>query len=223
LNYGREEVFDHNSFFLKGFLRWWYGAPRISKAFSKKVLDYLDVRYFYGDEPGPGFRKMEPGSAPDPLWVNLSPVTKWNSITRALRATTWDQDLLWASSHGFDFSKDCFASDGLRSGFYARRVVTIETKGPNGVGINAAGSGKALLASSETAFPGWVAKVGGQEKDWVVVNHDFRGVILEAGQEKVEMTYRPTAVRLGVFLALLVVGLWVGLGIHWGVSAFARI
>ena len=149
--------------------------------------------------------------------MNLSPLTKWNSITRALRATSWDQDLLWASNHGFDFSRDCFVPEDLRSDFYVRRKLTIETKSPNGLVINAVGSGKALLASSETAFPGWVAKVGGQEKDWVVVNHDFRGVVLEGDQEKVEMTYRPTSVRLGIFLALLVIGLWVGLGIHWGV------
>lgn len=217
LNYGREEVFDHGSFFLKGFLKWWYGAPRISKAFSKKVLDYLDVRYFYGTEPGPGFKKMGTGLAPDPLWVNPSPLTKWNSITRSLRTVSWDQDLLWAASHGFDFSTDCFVPEDLRSDFYVRRKLTIETKGPNGLAISALGQGKALLASSETAFPGWVVKVEGQNKDWVVVNHDFRGVVLEGDQEKVEMTYRPTSVRLGIFLALLVIGLWLGLGIHWGV------
>lgn len=223
LNYGREEVFDHDSFFLKDFLKWWYGAARISGAFSKKILDYLDVRYFFGTDPGPGFKRLEAGSAPDPLWVNLSSLSKWHSVTRVLPGTSWDEDMRWAAGHAFDFTKECFAEGDLRTGPYSSRRVDYSSMGPNRLEIEAVGKGRALLVSSETAFPGWVALVDGQEKTCHVVNHDFRGVLLGPGEERVTMTYRPTAVRLGLFLALLAVGLWAGLGIRGGFKAFARI
>jgi hypothetical protein len=59
----------------------------------------------------------------------------------------------------------------------------------------------ALLVVADAWYPGWEATVDGREVPIERVDHALRGVWLEPGDQRVEMTYRPGSFRTGLWLA----------------------
>lgn len=55
-------------------------------------------------------------------------------------------------------------------------------------------------------YPGWQAKVDGQPAEILYVNCGMRGLALKAGDHRIELTYRPTSVRLGALLSCVSLG-----------------
>jgi len=82
------------------------------------------------------------------------------------------------------------------------------------IGIGVEGKGRCLVLSSETAYPGWkalVLRAGRWEASASeTIDGSFRGIALEEGEERVLFSYEPTSFRLGLFLSLLICGLWMG-------------
>ena len=60
---------------------------------------------------------------------------------------------------------------------------------------------RGLLVVSETYYPGWEATVDGKPQPIHEVFGALRGVVLEAGNHRVEMRYRPGVVMLGAALS----------------------
>lgn len=71
-----------------------------------------------------------------------------------------------------------------------------------------------LLILSDSWFPGWEATVDGERVPVLRVDHALRGVVLPAGEHRVEFRYRPASFRGGALLsvatlvALAGAGLW---------------
>jgi len=93
-------------------------------------------------------------------------------------------------------------------GDYSFRKVNETKRTANEVELSALGTGKALLVSSEMDYPGWRFAAGGIERALEDVNYGFRGAVLNPGEEKATLVYRPVSFRLGCFLSLLVMGFW---------------
>ena len=102
----------------------------------------------------------------------------------------------------------------FRAGNYQLRKTEELFSPPNRVILEAHGIGKALLISSESAYPGWFALVEGKQINTEVINDGFRGVVLNPGEEKVTLEYIPATFRLGFFLSLLILTLWAGIIFH---------
>ena len=68
--------------------------------------------------------------------------------------------------------------------------------------INAVMGCRGLLVVSETFYPGWEAMVDGQPLPIYEVFGALRGVVLDSGNHRVEMRYRPGVVRLGAALSV---------------------
>ena len=60
-----------------------------------------------------------------------------------------------------------------------------------------------LLVIADTYYPGWRATVDGRPAKIIEVNGAQRGVVIDAGIHKVEMSYRPTSVIAGAILTAL--------------------
>ncbi len=67
--------------------------------------------------------------------------------------------------------------------------------------INADMRCRGLLIVSEAFYPGWEATVDGKPQPIVEVFGALRGVVLDAGNHRVEMRYRPGVVLLGAALS----------------------
>jgi hypothetical protein len=104
---------------------------------------------------------------------------------------------------------------GLRPGRVVHGVTRFEYR-PNAVGIEVQTAAPGLLVVSDTYDPGWLATVNGRQEPIYRVNHAFRGVRIPAGTSIVEMTYRPSSVRIGIAVSLVTLaGLIVVLLVRW--------
>ncbi|HJT25004.1 MAG TPA: YfhO family protein, partial [bacterium] len=220
LAFGKEECYFYGSFFLSDYFKWCFSSTQFSNIISRKVLDYLNVRYVLGPHHFTNFRWLSTEKEPTPLSENLSPMPKWFSVSGAIPESSFDRDLWKVGNPGFHFSRQCFVENEDVCGPYSRRVVREIKRNSNGLTLEAHGTGKALLVSSEMAYPGWIATVEGRGVPLLKVNHGFRGVVLTDGEETVKMTFCPTPFRLGCFLSLLACALWAGMlfyqaGLRW--------
>ena len=145
---------------------------------------------------------------------NPSPLPKWFTVMRAIRAgETLQADFARADKMGLNYGTTCFISDPLKAGgYHLRRALETDRK-PNSLELVAKGGGKALLVSSETDDAGWRVWVEGKPRVVENIDHAFRGVVLNEGEERVRFRYLPLAFRLGMFLSLLVCGVWLMLGL----------
>jgi|SRR5579872_566725 len=73
--------------------------------------------------------------------------------------------------------------------------------------INADLECRGLLVVSETFYPGWEATVDGKPQPIYEVFGALRGVVLDAGSHRVEMSYRPGVVTLGTALSFSTIAL----------------
>ncbi len=208
LNFGVEEICYKNSLYLNSFLRWYLLSGEMKPKPLEKLLSYWDVKYVMGRTPFPDFENRGVDDLNTRLDENPAPFSKWFSVPEALAAGEWAADADEVKSGQFDFKNKCWIADKVMAGSYSRRLVSELVRTPEGVELQASGTGKALLVSSETAYPGWKARTAQEWHDVEDVNHGFRGVILKEGEEKVTLAYRPTSFRLGCFCSLLVSAFW---------------
>ncbi len=93
------------------------------------------------------------------------------------------------------------------------RIISYE---PNRLIIETKADKAAVLVASEINYPGWQATVDGQPAKIYTADYLLRGVVLTAGNHRVEMKYTAPAARNGAvisaFSLLLIVGLLIKAG-----------
>lgn len=93
------------------------------------------------------------------------------------------------------------------------RIISYE---PNRLIIETKADKAAVLVASEINYPGWQATVDGQPANIYTADYLLRGVVLTAGNHRVEMKYTAPAARNGAvisaFSLLLIVGLLIKAG-----------
>ena len=65
---------------------------------------------------------------------------------------------------------------------------------------------RGLVVVTDTWYPGWRATVNGQTADILEVDGAFRGVVVNAGKNSVEMKYQPWTFYVGALLTLTGIG-----------------
>jgi hypothetical protein len=210
---GREEAPLYNTLQLKDTFFWTFNAFQYSPEKSRKVLDVLGIRYVFGKNQFKDFLKISgPGDSVE-VYENPTPLPKWFSVQKADVAGPWlAEGFRKTQNKPLDYERRCFIEDPAQAGSYRLRNVTSRTSGPNRLSVFAKGEGRALVVSSETAFPGWRVKVDGKPCLPEVVNQTFRGVVLEEVESGADFSFEPVTFRLGLFSCLLVWGFWAALG-----------
>lgn len=210
LGYGREEAPVYNTLQLKSSFDWTFKAFQISPRHSRKVLDYLSVRYLFGKNSFDDLKKIAAPGELVPIAENPTPFPKWYSVKGAAYCPAAKGE--WLPEEGnLDYRTQCFIDDCSKLGRYPARAVEYSSPKPGTVEVTAGGSGRALIVSSETAFPGWKVRVDGEERTVETINHSFRGIVLNDGETRATFTFEPLTFRLGAFLSLLVCALWSGI------------
>jgi len=91
--------------------------------------------------------------------------------------------------------------------------VTIVEDQPEAVTIATQSPAAGLLVLADQAFPGWEARVDGQQQPILTADHALRAVYLPAGPHTVRFVYQPLSVTLGALgssggLLLLLLAGW---------------
>lgn len=97
--------------------------------------------------------------------------------------------------------------------------VTIEEQDAHRIVVTVdCGGAPGFLIWSESWYPGWRATVDGRPVLVERANHAFQGVVSPAGVHRVEVTYRPSAYRVGLYVSAVCLGL-IGGGMSFGMAA----
>jgi|GEM_PF-952528 len=208
---GLEEIPFYNTFQLSSADPFTREAFQCSESHTKAVLDYLDIRYLLGTSRMKGLKALASAGTGEWVYENSGATGKWFSVKEAQTASrSIGDDFKKAALEKWSYGQTCAVEDPNLAGNYGVRPVRVISRYAQGVELEAPGMGRALLVSSEAAYPGWKAYVNGQKKNVVTVNRCFRGVVLEDGECQVVLAYEPATVRLGFFFALLVCMVWAG-------------
>jgi hypothetical protein len=82
------------------------------------------------------------------------------------------------------------------------RVLRVE-RGSESVVVEAESAAPALLVVQDAFWPGWRAWIDGLSAEILPVDHLVRGVRWPPGRHRLEMSYEPPGVRLGLWLSAL--------------------
>jgi hypothetical protein len=85
----------------------------------------------------------------------------------------------------------------------AGEEVRVTALDPSRMVLDAALQCRGMVVLADTAFPGWVARVDGRPAPIHEVDGALRGVVVERGHHRIEMTYRPASALLGAAMTLL--------------------
>ncbi len=99
----------------------------------------------------------------------------------------------------------------------ANPIARLDFSHPNRVEVDLSVTEPAMLVLTEVWYPGWEARVDGEPAELLRVNYLQRGVVLEPGNRRVEMVFRPRAWRIGAAVSLVSWSLLLLLGITTGV------
>ena len=212
LAFGREEAPFYNTLQLRSSAAWTLQKPYLYSANQpRKQLDFLGVRYLFGKSSLTNLKPITNPGGQVELYENPSAFPKWYSVQKASSCQTDVVLFLRDKAGTMDYAKECQVEDDSKVGSYQTRQVTFSNANPDQVIIKAVGTGKALIVSSETGYPGWKARVDSKEKPVETINCSFRGVVLGEGETQAVLSYEPASFRLGLFACLLVFGFWLGL------------
>jgi hypothetical protein len=84
----------------------------------------------------------------------------------------------------------------------AEEPVSFAAMQPSRVALDATLGCRGMVVLADTAFPGWRAEVDGRQAPIHEISGALRGVVVERGSHRIEMTYRPVSVTLGALMTL---------------------
>ena len=183
------------------------------------LLDMLNVRYLVAqdlelvtveaDSPG-RFLKRQQGdltvyentAALPPAYVvhNTHTYGTTAEVIAALNDPAFDPrtTAILAGDPGITLGKGLGASDTVEMAAYR----------PEQIDIAADLQSPGILVLADTYYPGWQATANGQAVDVIPVNHLLQGIALEAGQHQVRFEYRPTSLRIGLWVSIMAGLIW---------------
>jgi hypothetical protein len=176
-----------------------------------RLLGALNVKYLSSLQPlgGAGVRLVT--YLPDyPLWLYEvdSAVPRAYLAEKIIVEADPTRSIERLASPGFDPLKDVILQTPLaaqettdlrgeaRISKYENSLVRIEAS------LNRPG----ILVLADSFYPGWEVYVDGKKSQIQRANFFFRGVLLPAGQHRVEFKYEPYSFRLGFILSLITAG-----------------
>jgi len=95
----------------------------------------------------------------------------------------------------------------------------IVSYGSNRIEVEAALDGRGFVVFSEVYYPGWVARVDGEEKPVLRADYALRAVALGPGSHRVEMVYESRSFRRGVLLSGVCLAAGLGIVVAGGLGA----
>jgi len=71
------------------------------------------------------------------------------------------------------------------------------------ISLHASLNGTGMLVLADSFYPGWKVYIDGTEAKMIRANYFFRGVLLSAGEHRVEFKYQPRSFTIGMIISLM--------------------
>jgi hypothetical protein len=186
------------------------GITSLLTGADSRLLDLLNVKYLLTDRELTGkWELVHQGEGRVDVYRNSNVLPRAFVVHQAEIVESPARSLDRVADSGFDFRTrvvleepaEGWAEPSRTSGDGA--TVRFLSHKPNRVVLDAETSTDGLLVLTDTASPGWKARVDGQPTRIYVANHAFRAVVVSAGKHRVEFEYQPAAFWFGAALSLL--------------------
>jgi hypothetical protein len=207
LVWGRSCAVGYNTIGFEGLRKWRDEVFKVSPIVSRSALDYLGVRYLVGAHRFPGLVRVGDAGG-EPLSLNPTTAPPWFCAGKVYEAGEMQEDWGRLKSSGGSLVHSVFVEHAPWLGVSSMRTVKVLAVSPGSWDLETGPGARSLLVSSEAADSGWKVWADGRPRLPLLVNHAFRGVELLPADREVRWVYAPGSLRLGLFAALMSLGLW---------------
>jgi len=207
---------------LTRYTRFFGAMMSVPPPLQEKLADMLSLRYVIGGAPfeqilwGNASREVRIGERPHPL-PRAFVVSRWRSVAgaepvlQAIASESFDPhtEAIVESLSGETPPPGGSASSSRES---AGEVRSFVDRG-NSVTMEVVAKNRVLLILGDTWYPGWTATVDGVKSPIFQANYLFRGVFVEAGTHRIEFSFWPTHLTVGLWCFALGAAACVALGV----------
>jgi hypothetical protein len=188
------------------------GFPYYQVSFpDSPVLDLVNVRYLIANRPmneemAKSRFRFAANVGREVAYENLEVLPRFFLVDRIRKSKDMEDGLRLIKSPDFVPSREAVVEDAaelsdsygappgaVRTLEYSPRRVVLEVDTPR----------KAFLTTSEVNYPGWRARVDGEERRLYYTNVAFRGLEIPAGRHRVVMTFNPRILWLSALVSLI--------------------
>lgn len=179
-------------------------TPRAGHDLSVMGVTYLLVAPGDPPPPRPQFRRIYSG--PDAsVWQNRDAVPRAYSVSGVQAAASAEDALRQTASPTFDPRKAAVIEGPRSLDRRERRAnlqpATFVRDNPEHVSMVADLDRPGVVVVADRYASGWKVKVDGRDAEPLRANYLYRGVAAPAGRHRIEWTYRPTSVVLGMIVS----------------------
>jgi len=184
---------------------------------NKQFLDFLNVRYFAFEKGRevdlPGLEKAFEGSSVD-IYRNNNALARTFTVEKAIKVGSANEALKLLGSENSDLKNtvtvegaDDIEFEGLSQG-----RVSIQSLEPERVSLEVNCPGTCFVVMTDTNYPGWTARIDGEETRIYKTDVAFRGVYIpEEGTHTVEFDFMPYSFWIGAVTSVLALMALLGL------------
>lgn len=200
-NFGDWHGFDGVEGYVAGVSENLTQVPRHTRA----IQNLYGVTHYIGREPlRPEFQAVFTGASGVRVWRNPEALPRAWSVHRTQQVAARTDVDAQLSRDGFDPRQTAiFAGDAPSLEVCQGDEVQILARAPNRIRLKAEMKCRGLVVLSETWYPGWVARVDRRDTPVLETFGAIRGVVVDAGEHSVELSYEPMSVYGGAALTLI--------------------
>jgi hypothetical protein len=176
-------------------------------------LNFLGVQYIYvpadSDKSAPHLTTLYSG-ADGRVLRNPNALPRYFSVNDVVVEPDLDAAIArMQQMTDFRHSAIIDAAPGItEKQFYAPPAeVSIRKYGPSSAELHVKSEGRALIVTSDVAWPGWSARWNGRELPTVTANGAFVGVFVPTGEGTLRLSYSAPGLRAGAIASLLATAL----------------
>ena len=177
---------------------------------NPNFMDLLNVKYVITKRPidHPRFEKLLEGTS-GTIYRNRMALPRAFMVFEYRVQPNEKETFQRLASEAFDPRKTVLLEKdpGLTVGLQTESAVEITGYEPHRISVRTESASPGLLVFSEIYYPaGWEAVVDGRPAEILKADGLVRAVVLDAGEHRVEMVFRPRTFRMGLWASLLFLG-----------------
>lgn len=208
----------------------WHGIPTLGgfaasattnlldlERHKPRVQDLLGVNYYVGrTAPRGDLLLLTDSSSGFNVYRNPSALPRVWAVHRASRIATVNDVNTRLDDAAFDPRTEALllSEPPALQSCEGDEVRMEDSRTPNRARITAKMACRGLVILSDTWFPGWQAKVDGRPAEILPAFGTLRGVVVEAGEHRIEYAYAPASAAWGAALTALGVLFVLGTGMY---------
>ena len=136
------------------------------------------------------------------IFYNKRALNRFSIINKVIKADD-NTALSLLKSPDFSLVDSAVVSSNINIRNNGKGSVTVEKYTPNRIILNVNTDSTALLLALNNYYPAWKAKIDGKKSEVIKADFSFQGIVIPAGNHKVELYFSSIYEKIGLWISLL--------------------